>query len=65
MPPVTRGARGRAIPNADAKAGRGRGGRRGRGRGIGRGRGQDRQERLDDEIPHDEDQGGFQADIIQ
>ena len=57
MPPITRGAWGRGIPNADAKAGRGRSGRRGRG--------QDHQERLDDEIPHDEDQGGFQAEILQ
>ena len=65
MPPVTRGARGRGIPNANAEVGRGRGRGRGRGQGIGRGRGQDRQDRLDDEIPHDEDQGGIQVDILQ
>ena len=52
MPPVTQGAWGHGIPNADAKADRGRGGCRGCGRGVGRRRGQDRQDRLDDEIPH-------------
>ena len=65
MPPITRGARGRGIPNADAKAGRGKGRGRGLGRGLGRGRGQDRQDRLDNEIPRDEGQGGIQADILQ
>lgn len=59
MPPLTRGARGHNIPNADAEAGRGRGRGRGRGQGIGRGRGQDHQDRLDDEIPHDKGQGGI------
>ena len=63
MPPVTRGAWRRGIPNANANAGRGRG--RGKGRGCGLGRGQDHQDRLDDEIPHDGGQGGIQADILQ
>ena len=63
MPPITQGSRGRGIPNADANACRGRGGRRGRGRG--QGRGQARQEMLGDEIPHVEEQGGFQAEILQ
>ena len=62
MLPITRGARGRGIPNADANAGRGRGG--GRGHGRGQVRGQARQEMLDDEIPHVEEQGGFQAEIL-
>ena len=63
MPLVTRGAQGRGVPNVDANAGIGRGG--GRGYGRGQVRGQVRQVMLDDEIPHVEEQGGFQAEIIQ
>ena len=63
MPPVTRGARGRGIPNADAIIGRGR--RGGRGRGRGQVRGQARQAMLDDEIPHVEEEGGSQDEILQ
>ena len=63
MPPITRGARGQGIHNADADVGRGRGGHRSRGHG--QGRGQVHQEMLGDEIPHVEEQEGFQAEILQ
>ena len=59
MPPVTWGSRGRVIPNADFDTSRGR------GRCRGHGRGQARQEMLDNEIPHVEEQEESQAKILQ